>query len=136
MFINSIYISLLIFQRVPSQTRSSSAYQSSIYCAAKNYDDMTTPRWYQKTISITAPSRGCHLITSEIVRAVKDELPTIQIGMANIFIQHTSASLTINENADPDVRRCVFCITNVYNLSHILASILTCCFFSVTWKWL
>jgi len=63
------------------------------------------PRWYQKTISITAPSRGCHLITSEVNKAIRDEISTIRIGMANLFIQHTSASLTVNENADPDVRR-------------------------------
>jgi secondary thiamine-phosphate synthase enzyme len=63
------------------------------------------PRWYQKQISITAPSRGCHLITSDIVKSVQTELSSIKIGMANIFIQHTSASITINENADPDVRR-------------------------------
>ena len=63
------------------------------------------PQWYQKEISITAPSRGCHLITSDITKAVKDELPKIKVGLANLFIQHTSASLTVNENADPDVRR-------------------------------
>eukprot|EP01083_Nonionella_stella_P007615 21946_1 len=66
---------------------------------------MATPRWYQKTISITAPSRGCHLITSDINKAVGKELSTVNIGMCNFFIQHTSASLTVNENADPDVRR-------------------------------
>ena len=63
-----------------------------------------TPRWYQKTISITAPSRGCHIITNEVNKAIKDEISTIQVGMMNLFIQHTSASLTINENADPDVK--------------------------------
>jgi len=62
------------------------------------------PRWYQKEIEITAPSRGCHLITKNINDSMKDELKTIKIGMANLFIKHTSASLTINENADPDVR--------------------------------
>jgi hypothetical protein len=79
---------------------------STSTCATANDGHgMTTPRWYQKTISITAPSRGCHLITPDILKAVKDELASIHIGMANIFIQHTSASLTINENADSDVRR-------------------------------
>lgn len=63
------------------------------------------PRWYQKEMSITAPSRGCHLITSDIVTSIQTELSSIQIGMVNIFVQHTSASITINENADPDVRR-------------------------------
>ena len=64
-------------------------------------------RWFQHEISITAPARGCHLITNEINKATSGELSQIQIGMCNLFIQHTSASLTINENADPDVRRCV-----------------------------
>jgi len=63
------------------------------------------PRWYQREISITAPSRGCHLITSQVNNAIREDISTIKIGMANLFIQHTSASLTINENADPDVRR-------------------------------
>jgi secondary thiamine-phosphate synthase enzyme len=65
----------------------------------------SVPRWYQHEISITAPSRGCHLITPQVHRAIKDDLANVRIGMANIFIQHTSASLTINENADPDVLR-------------------------------
>ena len=63
------------------------------------------PQWYQHDISITAPSRGCHLITSQVNNAIRDDMSNIKIGMANLFIQHTSASLTINENADPDVRR-------------------------------
>ena len=63
------------------------------------------PQWFQKDVTITAPSRGCHLITSDINKAIKDDLPKIKIGLANLFIQHTSASLTVNENADPDVRR-------------------------------
>ena len=61
--------------------------------------------WAQHEISITAPSRGCHLITSEVNKAIQKDITGIKIGMANLFIQHTSASLTINENADPDVRR-------------------------------
>ena len=63
------------------------------------------PRWYQHEISVTAPSRGCHLITHQITAAIKSDITSINIGMVNIFIQHTSASLTINENADPDVLR-------------------------------
>ena len=52
-----------------------------------------------------APSRGCHLITKDVMSAMQGELKEVKIGMMNLFIQHTSASLTINENADPDVRR-------------------------------
>lgn len=47
--------------------------------------------------------RGFHLITDQVVQAVP-ELADIQVGFLQAFIQHTSASLTINENADPDVR--------------------------------
>ena len=66
---------------------------------------MMVPMWFQKEISITAPSRGCHLISHEISKAVGDDLRKIDVGLCNLFVQHTSASLTINENADPDVRR-------------------------------
>uniref|UniRef100_A0A7S2UNK1 Secondary thiamine-phosphate synthase enzyme n=1 Tax=Attheya septentrionalis TaxID=420275 RepID=A0A7S2UNK1_9STRA len=78
-------------------------------CASSTQSEMpkeqSIPRWYQHEVTITAPSRGCHLITLDVNKAIKDDLPNIKIGMANLFIQHTSASLTINENADPDVRR-------------------------------
>jgi len=72
---------------------------------SKKAPPAVVPVWYQHEISITAPSRGCHLITNDIYKAIKDDLSSIKIGMANLFVQHTSASLTINENADPDVRR-------------------------------
>jgi len=55
----------------------------------------------QKEIRIEAKERGFHLITAEIKAAFSD-LP--KIGMMNIFLQHTSAALTINENSDPSVR--------------------------------
>jgi secondary thiamine-phosphate synthase enzyme len=59
--------------------------------------------WIQRTITLKSRSRGFHLITSEILAALP-ELSRIQTGLLHLFIQHTSASLTINENADPDVR--------------------------------
>lgn len=59
--------------------------------------------WIQKEIVLKAKPRGFHLVTDEIVRQLP-ELSRLNIGLANIFIQHTSASLTINENADPTVR--------------------------------
>lgn len=59
--------------------------------------------WTQKQITIGPFPRGFHLITDDIRRSLKEELPGIAMGLAHIFIQHTSASLTINENADPDV---------------------------------
>ena len=60
-------------------------------------------KFYQKEIQLPAFSRGYHLITDIIEKALP-ELTTIQIGQLQVFIKHTSASLTINENADPTVR--------------------------------
>lgn len=62
-------------------------------------------KWFQHEITVTAPSRGCHLITSQVQKAIDKDISQIKMGMCNLFVQHTSASLTINENADPDVRR-------------------------------
>ncbi|MDO8843784.1 secondary thiamine-phosphate synthase enzyme YjbQ [Methylicorpusculum sp.] len=60
--------------------------------------------WLQKTLRLPPKKRGFHLITSDIVSAVP-EIGNISIGLLHVFIQHTSASLAINENADADVRR-------------------------------
>ena len=60
--------------------------------------------WIQKEIRLTAKERGFHLITDEILHHLP-ELKQIKIGLLNLFIQHTSASLTINENADYTVRQ-------------------------------
>lgn len=60
--------------------------------------------WKQKEISLKPRSRGFHIITDEILKQLP-ELKEIEIGMMNIFIKHTSASLSINENADPTVRQ-------------------------------
>lgn len=55
----------------------------------------------QKTFTLPVYSRGCHLITGHVLA----ELPTLpETGMLHVFIQHTSAALSINENADPDVQ--------------------------------
>jgi secondary thiamine-phosphate synthase enzyme len=59
--------------------------------------------WSQKTIRIGPYRRGFHLITREVISAMP-ELQDVRIGILQVFLQHTSASLTINENADPDVR--------------------------------
>lgn len=59
--------------------------------------------WAQKTLQLKARQRGFHLVTDEI----EQQLPQIQslsVGLLHLFIQHTSASLTLNENADPTVR--------------------------------
>jgi secondary thiamine-phosphate synthase enzyme len=59
--------------------------------------------WVQRKMTIPAQARGFHLITSLIEQEI-EELGQINIGLLHAFIQHTSASLTINENADPDVQ--------------------------------
>lgn len=60
--------------------------------------------WIQKEICLKSKSRGFHLITEELLRELP-ELRNFRIGMMNIFLMHTSASLTLNENTDPTVRR-------------------------------
>ncbi|MFM2486816.1 secondary thiamine-phosphate synthase enzyme YjbQ [Celerinatantimonas yamalensis] len=60
--------------------------------------------WIQKELCLAARQRGFHLITDEIVAAVS-AIQTVQIGLLHLFIQHTSAGLTLNENADPTVRQ-------------------------------
>lgn len=57
----------------------------------------------QKTIELKAPNRGFHLMTEEIVNALP-EIQKVSVGLLHVFIKHTSASLTINENWDPTVR--------------------------------
>ena len=59
--------------------------------------------WFQKEISLTAQCRGFHLVTEQILSSLP-EIKTINIGILHLFIKHSSASLTINENADRTVR--------------------------------
>jgi len=58
--------------------------------------------WLQREIQLPPFPQGCHPITRQVVEAVP-ELADVRAGLINLFIQHTSASLSINENADPDV---------------------------------
>ena len=60
--------------------------------------------WSQHHIDLKPRPRGVHLVTHEIVEALPD-LRALRIGLAHILIRHTSASLALNENASPDVRR-------------------------------
>lgn len=59
--------------------------------------------WHQRQIQLPARPRGFHLITRLVVDGLP-QLADIKVGLLHVFIQHTSAALTINENADPDVR--------------------------------
>ena len=60
--------------------------------------------WAQREVTLRPRPRGFHLVTDEIESAVP-ELRELRVGLAHLFIRHTSASLTLNENASPDVRR-------------------------------
>jgi secondary thiamine-phosphate synthase enzyme len=60
--------------------------------------------WIQREVQLRPRERGFHLVTSEVLEAMP-ELRDLRVGLANVFMQHTSASLTLNENASPDVRR-------------------------------
>lgn len=59
--------------------------------------------WFQNEVSLSARERGFHLVTEEIVSLVP-EISSVKIGILNILLKHTSASITLNENADPSVR--------------------------------
>jgi secondary thiamine-phosphate synthase enzyme len=60
--------------------------------------------WLQREITLEPRPRGFHLVTREVERALP-ELGQLDVGICHLFIRHTSASLTLNENASPDVRR-------------------------------
>lgn len=59
--------------------------------------------WLQREVRLKSRSRGFHLITEEILRNIP-EIAGVKVGVMHVFIKHTSAALTINENADPTVR--------------------------------
>ncbi len=59
--------------------------------------------WFQQRITLAPRRRGFHLITDELIQQLP-QLTQIEIGLCQLFVQHTSASLSINENADPSVR--------------------------------
>ncbi len=60
--------------------------------------------WIQRDIRLTACNRGFHLVTDEVTAAVP-EIEQLGVGLLHLLIRHTSASLALNENASPDVRR-------------------------------
>lgn len=119
LFLSLLFLNLAVaFTVNPTVSSSSVTRGSSSSCPSNTASSLSSsatehstkmapkiPVWFQHEISVTAPSRGCHIITDKIQKAISGDLSQIKIGMCNLFIQHTSASLTINENADPEVRR-------------------------------
>ena len=73
------------------------------FVIANKYRKIRIMKWVQRRIRLQPRTRGFHIITREILEQVP-EIRDIRVGMLHLFIQHTSASLTINENASPDVR--------------------------------
>lgn len=59
--------------------------------------------WDQTTFSLAPRNKGCYLVTDEVYQKVP-QIRDYEIGILNLFLQHTSAGLTLNENCDPDVR--------------------------------
>ena len=59
--------------------------------------------WYQQTLTLGPKSRGFHLVTDEILGQIRG-LSGVKVGLLHLLLQHTSASLTLNENCDPTVR--------------------------------
>ncbi|KAJ3679119.1 hypothetical protein LUZ60_017130 [Juncus effusus] len=76
----------------------------SISSSPSSSAEAMAAKWAQKTVVIPAQRRGCHLITPKIVKEIEQELSGFKCGLAHFFLQHTSASLTINENYDDDVQ--------------------------------
>lgn len=67
--------------------------------------------WYQRTLALPPFPRGFHLVTSAVVDALP-ELRRVRCGLLHVFLQHTSASLSINENASPEVREDMEAVMN------------------------
>ncbi|KAJ6827752.1 uncharacterized protein M6B38_366735 [Iris pallida] len=65
---------------------------------------MAAAKWAQKSVVIPPHNRGCHLVTPIILREIEQDLLSFRCGVAHFFLQHTGASLTINENYDSDVQ--------------------------------
>ena len=103
----SSYFVALAQNRQQQQSRTVTSSSTCLASSSSSSDTSTnlSMKWFQHELSITAPSRGCHLITNDVMKVISKDLSSIKVGMCNLFVQHTSASLTINENADPDVRR-------------------------------
>ncbi|GMN34623.1 hypothetical protein TIFTF001_004788 [Ficus carica] len=113
---SSSVVSVLLLSSTNSKTNTKSKFNrvKALYTSEADHkkDNMTSsaaaaassPKWAQKTITLPPLRRGCHLITPKIVKEIGQDLSQFNVGLAHLFLHHTSASLTINENYDSDVR--------------------------------
>lgn len=83
------------------------SYSSAKAPTAPNYQQQPAPyptmSWSQKTFALPQKSRGSYLATDDVLKALP-ELKTYKVGLLNLFVQHTSCALSLNENWDSDVR--------------------------------
>ncbi|KID91106.1 UPF0047 domain protein [Metarhizium guizhouense ARSEF 977] len=76
---------------------------SSFHSSSKGYTGTGTMTWFQKQFTLPAKSRGSYLITDQVVSNLP-EIRNYKVGLLNLFVQHTSCALSLNENWDEDVR--------------------------------
>ncbi|KIW90672.1 secondary thiamine-phosphate synthase enzyme [Cladophialophora bantiana CBS 173.52] len=79
------------------------AFECPPGCVAQNTLHNMSTSWFQKTFTLPAKSRGSYLITDHVVSSIP-EIKEYKVGLLNLFIQHTSCALSLNENWDSDVR--------------------------------
>ncbi|PNT75324.1 uncharacterized protein LOC100825696 isoform X2 [Brachypodium distachyon] len=103
-----ISLSLSLSAAAPTRPRRTAARAGAVRCdLAAPSAPASSPaaaRWAQRTVVIPPQRRGCHLITHKIMHEIRSDLSEFKCGLAHLFLHHTSASLTINENYDPDVQ--------------------------------
>ena len=76
--------------------------KDKLYALSDAFIKVAAVVWIQRDIQLPSFSKGCHPITANVLKALP-ELAKVKVGLLHVFLMHTSAALTINENADPDV---------------------------------
>jgi secondary thiamine-phosphate synthase enzyme len=84
-------------------SRAGDARKRSSFVTGGEAATTAVPKWSQKTVTLPPQKRGCHIITPLLLKDIEVDLGQFSCGLAHFFLQHTSASLTINENYDSDV---------------------------------
>lgn len=96
------YLLLLPFRLLFSRSSASNPIPA-ITCPPGCTPDLPKMAWFQKTFTLPSKSRGSYLVTDEVVKSLP-EIKDYKVGLLNLFVQHTSCALTLNENWDSDVR--------------------------------